>query len=49
MTAGNHTITTRVWLSLQIKNLDCLLEEMLTIDPWPGSKMQAKGKSTQQE
>jgi hypothetical protein len=49
MTTGNHTITAKIWLPLQIKNLNYLLEEMLTINQLPGSKMQAKGKFTQQE
>jgi hypothetical protein len=49
MTTANHCITRMIWLPLQIKNHNYLVEAMLSIVPSPDPKMQAKRKSIQQE
>ena len=49
MTTANQSITTMIWLPLQIKNHNCLVEVMPSIVLSNDPKMQAKRKSIQQE
>jgi hypothetical protein len=49
MTTDNQSITTMIWLPLQIENPNCLAEVMLLIVQSPDPNMQAKRKSIQQE
>jgi hypothetical protein len=49
MTTDNQSITTMIWLPLQMKNPNCLLEVMLLIVLSPDLNMQANRKSIQQE
>jgi hypothetical protein len=49
MTTDNQSITRMIWLPLQIKNHNCLLEAMPLIVLSPDPNMQAKRKSIQQE
>jgi hypothetical protein len=49
MTTDNQSITTMIWLQLQIKNHNCLVEVMPLIVLSPDPNMQAKRKSIQQE
>ena len=49
MTTANQSTTRMIWLPLQIKNHNCLVEEMPSIVLSPDPKMQAKRKSIQQE
>ena len=49
ITTASQSITTMIWLPLQIKNPNCLVEAMLSIVLSPDPKMQAKRKSIQQE
>ena len=49
MTTDNQSITRMIWLPLQIKNHNCLVEVMPLIVLSPDPNMQAKRKSTQQE
>jgi hypothetical protein len=49
MTTDNQSITTMIWLPLQIKNHNCLVEAMPLIVLSPDPNMQAKRKSIQQE
>ena len=49
MTTDNQSITRMIWLPLQIKNHNCLVEAMPLIVLTPDIKMQAKRKSIQQE
>ena len=49
MTTANQSITRMIWLPLQIKNHNCLVEEMLLIVLSPDPNMQAKRKSIQQD
>jgi hypothetical protein len=49
MTTDNQSITRMIWLPLQIKNHNCLVEAMPSIVLSPDPNMQAKRKSIQQE
>ena len=49
MTSANQSITRMIWLQLQIKNHNCLVEAMLYIVLSPDPNMQSKRKSIQQE
>ena len=49
MTTDNQSITTMIWLPLQNKNHNCLVEVMPLIVLSPDPNMQAKRKSIQQE
>ena len=49
MTTGNYNITTMIWLPLQIKIHNCLVEALPLIVLSSDPKMQVKGKSIQQE
>ena len=49
MTTDNQIITRMIWLPLQIKNHNCLVEAILLIVLSPDLKMLAKRKSIQQE
>ena len=49
MTTDNRSITRMIWLPLQIKNHNCLVEAMLSIVLSPDPNMQAKRKSIQQD
>jgi hypothetical protein len=49
MTTDNQSITTMIWLPLQIKNHNCLVEAMPSIVLSPDTNMQAKRKYIQQE
>jgi hypothetical protein len=49
MTTANQSITTMIWLPLQIKNHNCLVKAMPLIALSPDPNMQAKRKSIQQE
>jgi hypothetical protein len=49
MTTDNYSITTMIWLPLQIKIHNCLVEALPLIVLSPDPKMQVKGKSIQQE
>ena len=49
MTIANQSITTKIWLPLQIKNLNCLVEGMPWIVLSPDPNIQANRKSIQQE
>ena len=49
MTTGKQSITTIIWLPLQIKNHNCLVEAMLLIVLSSDPNMQAKRKSIQQD
>jgi hypothetical protein len=49
MTTDNQSITTIIWLPLQIKNPNCLVEVMPLIILSPDPNMQAKRISIQQE
>jgi hypothetical protein len=49
MTTCNQSIITMIWLPLQIKNHNCLVQVMLSIVLSTDPKMQAKRESIQQE
>ena len=49
MTTDNQSITRMIWLPLQIKNHNCLVEVMPSVVLSPDPNMQAKRKSIQQE
>jgi hypothetical protein len=49
MTTDNQSITRMIWLPLQIKNHNCLVEAMPLIVLSPDPNMQAKRKSIQKE
>jgi hypothetical protein len=49
MITDNQSITRMIWLPLQIKNHNCLLEAMPSIVLSPDPNMQAKRKSIQQD
>jgi hypothetical protein len=49
ITTDNQNITRMIWLPLQIKNHNCLVEVMPSIVLSPDPNMQAKRKSIQQE
>jgi hypothetical protein len=49
MTTDNQSITTMIWLPLQVKNHNCLLEGMPSNVLSPDPNMQAKRNSIQQE
>jgi hypothetical protein len=49
ITTDNQSMTRMIWLPLQIKNHNCLVEAMLSIVLSPHPNMQAKRKSIQQE
>jgi hypothetical protein len=49
MTTDNQSITRMIWLPLQIKNHNCLVEATLLIVLSPDPKMQAKRKYIQHE
>ena len=49
MTTDNQSITRMIWLPLQIKNHNCLVEAMLLIALSPDPNMQAKRKSIWQD
>jgi hypothetical protein len=47
MTTANQSITTMIWLPLEIKNHNCLVEALLSIVLSPDPKMQVEVKSIQ--
>jgi hypothetical protein len=49
MTTANQSITRMIWLPLQIKNHNCLVEAMPSIVLSPDPNMQAERNSIQQE
>jgi hypothetical protein len=49
MTTASQSITRMIWLPLQIKNDNCIVEVMPSIVLSPDPKMQAKRKSIQQD
>ena len=49
MTTDNQSITRMIWLPLQIKNHNCIVEAMPSIVLSPDLNMQAKRKSIQQD